>query len=381
MVRTALERPHGIPRLREIARHVHDALIVTCDKTRGMPSHITLPYVLEELEAGGLHRDTIRVLIATGLHKGETRDDVRERLGSELVEDLEVRVHDSDDQEGLMFLGALESGTPLFLNKSVVESDLVIIESTVEPHFFAGFTGGSKVILPGVAGTETVLQNHRWQNVDDSRSRYGVLENPVRADANAALRFIKRAFSLNVVLDDQKRITYANSGDVVTSFNIVADIVTEHSRVLVETRPDLVITTNGGYPLDRNLYQCVKGIAVPEQIVHPSSRIIMVGECADGVAHDEFRSLVTGRSPKETYEKLKSSDVTVRDQWEAQVLCRVLSQNPVWFVTRSALSSEIESMHMHYASTVEEALDSAGLSKEDEVLIVPQGPSTILNVR
>jgi hypothetical protein len=125
----------------------------------------------------------------------------------------------------------------------------------------------------------------------------------------------------------------------------------------------------------------VKGIAVPEAIVHPDSRIVMVGECSDGVAHGEFRNLVTAYSPKESLEKLRESAVTVRDQWEAQVLCRVLSQNPIWFVTRNALGSEIEAMHMRYAPTVEEALNSAEVSSKDKVLVAPQGPATILNLR
>lgn len=376
MVTNALRKPLGLPRLSDIARHCHSAVIVTCDKTRGVPSKITLPLILKELKAGGLKE--VEVVIATGLHKGETIDDVNERFGKELSEELKVIIHDSDDENQSVFLGNLPSHTPLYLNRSVVESDLVIVEGTVEPHFFAGFTGGSKVILPGVAGTKTVLGNHRWQNIDDPRSRYGVVNNPVREDANTAVKFLKKIFALNLVLDAHKRIVYATSGHVIESFNMAAERVAEHSRILVQTRPDIVITTNGGYPLDRNIYQCVKGIAVPEEITHDGSRIIMVSECADGTSHGAFRELLLAGSPREIYARLKSAENTARDQWEAQVLCRVLLKNQVWFVTRSALKSEIESMHMHYASSVEEALKSCNLVKGERVLIAPQGPSLIL---
>ena len=377
LVTDALLKPSGLPRLRNIARHCHNAVIVTCDKTRGCPSKISLPLILKELKAGGI-REEVEVLVATGLHKGETKNDLKERFGRELYEELEFVVHDSDDEDQLVFLGKLPSGTPLHLNRGILNKDIVVIESTIEPHFFAGFTGGSKVILPGLAGTKTILENHSWQNIDDPRSRYGVANNPIRGDANAALEFLGKVFALNIVLDSRKRIAHATSGHAINSFNTAAKRVTCHSRVVVKERPDIVITTNGGYPLDRNIYQCVKGIAVPEEIMHNHSRIIMVGECADGTAHEEFRRLMVDRSPEEIYSRLKTAGNTARDQWEAQVLCRILLKNEVWFVTRNQLRSEIELMHMHYSSTVKEALKSCGLSKGERVLIAPEGPAMIL---
>lgn len=378
VVKAAFVRPCASPRLSKIARHSHSAVVVTCDKTRGMPTHITLPVILEELRAGGLEADRISVLVATGLHKGETLVDVEERFGRELVQNMQITVHDSDEMDHLIDLGNLSSGTPLILNKEVIQNDLIIIEGTVEPHLFAGFTGGSKVILPGVAGTATVLRNHCWENIDDPRSRYGVINNPIRADANEALSFLKRTFAVNVVLDSEKRVVCATAGDPIASFNIAARTVADHSRVLVKQRPDIVITTNGGYPLDRNIYQCVKGIAVPERVLHEGSKIIMVGECGDGVVHEEFQKMLVGGSPDEVYQRLKTLAVPARDQWEVQVLCRILRHNPVWFVTRHELSSVVESMRMHYAPTIEQAIDSAAISAGGRVLIVPQGPSTIL---
>ena len=376
-VADALRHPFGSPRLANLAHHSERTVIVTCDKTRGVPSKITLPAILKELKAGGM-KGELTVLIATGLHRDETIDDVRERFGRKLTDQLQVIIHDSDDEDELVFKGTLPSGTPLYLNKSVVESDLIIIESTVEPHFFAGFTGGSKVILPGVAGTRTVLCNHNWQNIDNPKSRYGNLDNPIRADSNATLKLLKKkTFAVNLVLDSQKRIVHATAGHPLESFNRTAKKVVQHSRIFVKDRADIVITSNGGYPLDRNLYQCVKGIAAPEQITRDSSRIIMVSECADGVSHGAFKELLLSGSPGEIYAKLQSGD-TVRDQWEAQVLCRILLKNQVWFVTRRELKSEIERMHMHYASTIPEALSSSNATKEDRILVAPEGPSLIL---
>jgi len=376
-VEIALKDPIGTSRLAELARESHSAVIVTCDKTRGVPSHVTIPPVLDELRRGGMDLGRIKVLVATGLHKGETMVDVRERLGRELLDNLRVEIHDSDDQAQLVDLGSLSSsGTPLYLNKSVIESDLVIVESNVEPHFFAGFTGGSKVILPGVAGTETVLRNHCWKNIDNPSSRYGMIENPIRAEANEALRHLGRVFALNVVLDSQKRIVHATAGDAISSFNAAAESARLRSSVQIKDPPDVVITTNGGYPLDRNVYQCVKGIAVPERILHRDSRIIMVGECMDGVGHQDFLRLLASDTPDAIYEKLREGEVLIRDQWEVQVLCRILRKTPVCFVTRRELASEIESMHMHYAQTIEQALDSVNLRRSEMVLVLPQGPKT-----
>ena len=376
VVANALRKPLASPRLTDLARHSKKVIIVTCDKTRGIPSKITLPAILRELRASGM-KGEVAVLIATGLHRDETMDDVRERFGRRLTNELQVNIHDSDDENELVFQGTLPSQIPLYLNKSVVESDLIIIESTVEPHFFAGFTGGSKVILPGVAGTKTVLGNHSWQNIDNPRSRCGTIDNPIRADANAALKFLKKTFALNLILDSKKRIVHATSGDVLESFNKAAEKVIQYSRVFVKKRPDVVITSNGGYPLDRNLYQCIKGIAASEQITHDASRIIMAGECVDGVTHGAFKDLMLAGSPREIYLKLQSGD-TVRDQWEAQVLCRILLKNQIWFVTRKELKSEIERMHMHYASTIEEALNSCNVVRGEQILVAPEGPSLIL---
>jgi nickel-dependent lactate racemase len=319
----------------------------------------------------------IKVLVATGLHKGETMVDVEERLGKELLGHLRVEIHDSDDHAHLAELGKLSSGAPLCLNRSVIESDLVIVESNVEPHFFAGFTGGSKVILPGVAGTEIILRNHCWHNIDHPKSRYGVAENPIRAEANEALRHLRRIFALNVVLDSEKRIVYATAGDPISSFNAAAESVSLHSRVQVKDPPDVVITTNGGYPLDRNVYQCVKGIAVPEGILRENSRIIMASECVDGVGHQDFLRLLASDTPEAVYDKLREGEVLIRDQWEVQVLCRILRKTPVCFITRPELAPEIRSMHMDYAQTIEQALDSANLRRGERVLVLPQGPMTL----
>jgi nickel-dependent lactate racemase len=335
--------------------------------------------ILEELRKGGIHQDRVKVLVATGLHKGEDSSDVQERFGNKLASTLRFEVHDSDDERNLVDLGELSSGVPLQLNRAVVESDLVIVEGTVEPHFFAGFTGGSKVILPGVAGTETVMRNHCAKNIDDPKCRYGIVDNPIRDDANEALRHLRKVFAINLVLDSQKKIVHATAGEPEASFNAAAKAVMEHSRVAVSQRPDLVVTTNGGYPLDRNLYQCVKGIAVPEEVLHSGSKIVMVGECIDGVAHKDFLKILSSSPADVLYEKIKSEEIITKDIWQAQILCRILCKAQVWFVARPELREEIQSVHLHFATSVEEALGSIGPLNDQTILIAPEGPSTILH--
>jgi nickel-dependent lactate racemase len=376
-LRRALANTHGPP-LRELASGARRAVIVTCDRTRSVPSRFTFPLILEELKRGGISLRNVEVLVATGMHRGETLADVEERVGTEFVSELKVTIHNSDDASQLTRLGELSSGTPLTLNRLVVESDLVVIESTVEPHFFAGFTGGSKVILPGTAGTETILKNHCWQHIADPNSRAGLLRNRIRADGEEAVSHLNKVFALNMVLDDYKRIVFATAGDPVSSFEPAAKLVLDHSLVTLDYKPDVVVTTNGGYPLDRNVYQCVKGIAVPEEVLQRGSRVVMVSECMDGVGHKQFFDLLASGSPEDISQRLRASDSVIPDQWEVQILCRVLQRAPVWFVTRPELRSEIETMHMHYAPTVEAALSAAGLKEAERVLVVPQGPWTIL---
>ena len=380
LVQAALEKPIGAPRLRELASGKRRVVVVTADKTRGVPSSVTFPLILKELKAGGVSKTSVRLLVATGLHKSESMRDVNERFGDEALEGVDVSIHESDDAQSLVGLGNLRTGTPLWLSKDVLEADLVVVESTVEPHFFAGFTGGSKMILPGLAGTETILHNHSWRNIDDPQSRYGTVNNPVRAEANEAVQHLGRVFALNVVLDPGKRIVFANCGDLLTSFTSAANEVIKHSMVLVAERPDVVVTSNGGYPLDRNLYQCVKGIAVPEHVLHERSRVIMVGECRDGIAHGSFAELLHSGTPREIYEKLRASEATVCDQWEVQILCRILTHTPVWFVTRGELKGDVEAAHMRYAPTVGEAFESAKLRRGERVLAVPEGPGTMLKL-
>lgn len=376
-IESTFRKPIG-PTLNELASKCRSVVIVTCDKTRGVPSQLTIPLVLDELHKAGISQEQIRILVASGLHKGETMNDVGERFGKKLMSSLKIEVHNSDDERRLVNLGQLSSGTPLKLNKSVVESDLVIVESTIEPHFFAGFTGGSKVILPGVAGTETVMRNHCAHNIDHPKCRYGLLENPIRDDANEALQHLHSVFAINLVLDHKKRIVHSTAGEPIASFNAAAGAVIDHSRATVSYHPDIIVTTNGGYPLDRNIYQCVKGIAVPEEVARPKSKIIMVGECADGVAHNEFQKVLSSLSPDDLYEKIMKYEIVARDIWQAQVLCRILRKAEVWFVTRRALKQEIESMHMHFATSVEEALTAFNTSNR-KILVVPQGPATILH--
>ena len=374
---SAIRQPIGL-KLSELAKESRSAVIVTCDKTRGVPSNLTIPLVLEELKKGGIHHDQVKVLVAKGLHKGETMSDIRERFGDKLTSTLHFEIHDSDNERALTDLGELPSGIPLQLNRTVAESQLVIMESTVEPHFFAGFTGGSKVILPGVAGTETVMQNHCPKNIDDPKCRYGVLENPIRDDANQALKHLQKTFAINLILDIQKRIVHATAGEPEPSFNAAAKTVLKHSSITVNPTPDIIITTNGGYPLDRNLYQCVKGIAAPENILHSKSKIIMLGECADGVAHKDFLELLSNYPPSELYTKIKNREIVTKDIWQAQVLCRILSKTQVSFVTRPQLKEQIRSIHMNFAASVEEALQTIDPSGNQTILIAPEGPSTIL---
>jgi len=295
-----------------------------------------------------------------------------------------VLSHDAYDSSNLVYAGSTSRNTPVWLNRDVAESDLVIADGYIEPHFFAGYTGGGKSILPGVSGFETIKVNHGAAMIDHPRSRVGVLDgNPIYEDIVEGARLGKLDFSINVTLDSEKRITGVFAGDFEEAHRAGASFLGSHVRVKTQ-EADIAITTNGGYPLDRDLYQAVKGMTVAEEVVRDGGVIIIASECRDGVGHPDFMELVErSKTPDEILEIIRSPGFFQVDQWEAHVLARVLTRFHVICVTSGVEHNTVEKMHMVPAKTVEDAIDiTRGIvARDPEIIVVPGGPSTIPFVR
>jgi nickel-dependent lactate racemase len=306
-----------------------------------------------------------------------------DKFGRCIADNETIINHDCTDNSSLVYKGILPSGGELYLNSLIDWADIVISEGFIEPHFFAGFSGGRKSILPGIAGKRTIFANHCSEFIADKNARTGILEeNPIHKDMLFAAGKANLAFILNVVIDSKKRIINAFAGDPIKAHEkgcAFLQNIAEKKAV----KSDIVITSNGGYPLDQNIYQAVKGMTAAEVCVNPGGVIIMVAACNEGHGGESFyRWFAESSSPKETLDKINSipRDKTVADQWEAQILARILIKHKVIMVSDIQSKKLIEDMHMIYSASVEEALDKARQQTNADagIVVIPDGVGIII---
>ena len=382
LVKEALETPYGGIRLSELAAGKKTCTLIISDHTRPVPSKDILPEMLAELRKGNPEIE-VTLLVATGFHRLTTTEELRNKLGDEIYENEKIVVHDSADPERNVQIGILPSGAPLIIDRTAAEADLVVSEGFIEPHFFAGFSGGRKSILPGVCDRKTVLGNHCGAFISSPNARTGVLEgNPIHRDMKAAAEMAKLRFIVNVVIDEEKRTAAAFAGDPFLAHAAGCEFLKSYCEVQA-VPADIAVTTNGGAPLDQNIYQCVKSMTAAEATAKEGGVIIIAAECADGTGGDGFyHSLKDCESPAALYKAFSETpqSETIPDQWESQILARVLMHHPVIFVTREELRETITDMKMIYAKTVEEAMEKARALKgaQASVTVIPNGISVIV---
>ncbi|MHA1731507.1 MAG: nickel-dependent lactate racemase [Promethearchaeota archaeon] len=384
-VRGALENPLGSRSLEEIAKgkDARTACVVVSDATRPVPTRDILPPVLEALQRVGIGARDTTILVATGLHRPSTPRELERMLGRELAGTLHIVDHVAKDDSELVDLGTSRAGSPIKINRHFVDADLRVLTGYVDPHFFAGFAGGRKSVVPGIAGKETILANHSARNIASEGARFGVLDgNPVHEDAlDVALR-VGVDFTVNVLINSKHEMTRVAAGDLVEVHEkLVGELSGEVFREFDEPF-DIVVCGNGGYPLDLNLYQAVKSMAIGELAVKPGGTIVCVNECSDGVGHAQFRELLNaGIGPAEMYEKITSGEIACEDQWEIQILARVLSRARVRFVS-TLEPGDLGNIGLVHDSSVEGALAEAlkDEGRDARVLVLPNGPARLARV-
>ena len=381
LVRNALENPIGSLRLKDLAADKQNIVIIASDHTRPVPSRIIMPLMLEEIRKGNPDAD-ITILIATGLHRTTTREELADKFGPEIMANEKIVVHDCDDRDNLVTVGTLPSGGTLVLNRLAVEADLLVAEGFIEPHFFAGFSGGRKSVLPGIAARETVMYNHNAGFIADSGARTGNLEgNPIHRDMVSAGETAKLAFIVNVVINAKHEPLFAAAGDFRKAHDAGVSFLLSHCQVKAAPA-DIVISTNGGYPLDQNVYQSVKGMTAAEAVVKPGGVIIMVSKCDDGHGgesfHRTFRDADSITDLMDRFLATKPED-TIIDQWQSQIFARVLLKANVVFVS-DCPDDLIRDFHMIPAHSMEEAMQIAVRLTDREdytVHVIPDGVSVI----
>ena len=383
LVERALREPIGSAPLCELARDKNNVVVIASDHTRPVPSKIIMPKMLREIRKGNPNAQ-ITILIATGCHRGTTKEELIAKFGEEIVEKENIYIHDCDEREKLINIGTLPSGGECEINKIAYEADLLVAEGFIEPHFFAGFSGGRKSILPGIAGRTTVLANHCSEFIAHEKARTGILDgNPIHRDMIWAAKQAKLTFIVNVVLNSKKDPIYAVAGDFEKAHKEGTDFISSLCAVKAEPA-DIVISTNGGYPLDQNVYQAVKGMTAAEAVVKAGGVIIMLAASADGAGGDHFYHQLADEADINKTMALfmsRKRNETVPDQWESQILVRILCKASVIYVSNMP-NDMVESMHMIPAASLKDAISTAKrmVAKENPSMIaIPDGISVIVN--
>lgn len=382
IVAEAMAHPIGSPRLAELAEGKQNVVIICSDHTRPVPSRHIIPQMLREIREGSPDAG-ITLLIATGCHRASTREELVQKFGEEIVARERIVTHDCRRDETAQ-IGILPSGAPLRINRIAAEADLLVSEGFIEPHFFAGFSGGRKSVLPGICAQETVLGNHCAAFIASPYCRTGVLSgNPVHEDMVAAARMAGLAYIVNVMIDGEKRVIHAVAGDAAGAHEAGCEFLRRRCQMKPVKPADIVITTNGGYPLDQNMYQAVKGMTAAEAAAKEDGILVMAAACADGHGGEGFyRALRDMESPAALQEEILRipQQETKPDQWEYQIQSRILMRHKVIYVMCEKHRGMAEEMGFETASDVDEALDAALREKgrEAHIAIIPDGVSVIV---
>ena len=381
VLRAALRQPVAGPPLRELVTAGQRVAVAICDGTRPQPREAMVRALLAEL-AGVIRVEDVTLLVATGTHRASTDSELRAMLGDELVDTLTIVDHDCRDESMLTWCGVLGAGVPVWLNRFWVDAEVRITTGFVEPHFFAGFSGGPKLVAPGLAGLDTVLTLHDAHRIGSSRAIWGICEgNPVHDDVRAIARGTGVTFSFDVVLDRRHEIVAAFGGETFAMHAAARDFVRATAMRPVDGLFDVVVTSNSGFPLDQNLYQSVKGMSAAATVVKPGGLIICAAECADGFPdHGSFREVLASEpTPARLLTAIAERTATVPDQWQVQVLARILNQARVGVHTSGLSGAELRSAHLVAVPDIEAAVadELAAAGPHARVCVLPEGPQTI----
>jgi nickel-dependent lactate racemase len=351
--------------------------VVFPDLTRPMPNRTVLPPLLDELARLGVDDDRIELLCATGTHRAATTEEMVELVGPEVVRRYAIHQHNAESADHVE-VGTVD-GAPVRLDRRYIDADVRILTGFVEPHFFAGFSGGPKGACPGLAALETILEAHSPARIADERATWLTMEgNPVHDFVRAAVALAPPTVSLDVAINGRGELTAVFAGPLPEGHHAACAFVADTAVQGVDDRFDVVLSTNGGYPLDRNLYQAVKGMAAAERIVRPGGTIVMAAACADGTpAGSAFAEVLAESSGPDAIDRAVGPGRT--DAWQAQVLGRVLRRAKVWLRSDGLSDDEIRGAYLRpvgdVSDAVSEALESAG--RGARLCVLPFGPLTV----
>lgn len=378
-VKYALRNPIGAPSLKETVTAKDTVAIVISDITRPTPNHKLVPWLIEELSHVPL--ENFVIINGTGTHRDQTREEFVLMLGEWVVDNIRIINNNCHDKETLVNLGQSKFGCDVYLNKEYVEADFRIVTGFIEPHFFAGFSGGAKGIMPGIAGIETIMTFHNARMIGDPLSTWGNMENnPVQEMTREINQMCKPDFMLNVTLNKDKEITAVFAGELYEAHDKGCSFVKEHAMIRCEERFDVVITSNSGYPLDQNLYQAVKGMSAAHKIVKKGGAVIIASECSDGLpSHGNYSKIFNmAKSPQELLNLINSPDFKMFDQWQVQKQAVI----QVWadvYVYSKLTDEQVKGAMLKSTHNIENTLEELKQIYGDDmtIAVLPLGPLTI----
>jgi nickel-dependent lactate racemase len=379
-VQDALRQPIGSPPLRALVKPTDKVGIVFSDITRPTPNHVMLPALLSELDH--LPDDHVVLFNSTGTHRLNTEAELRGMLGDEIVDSYRIVQNDAHDRDSHVFVGRTTSGNDAWIHREFVECDVRIPTGFIEPHFFAGFSGGGKAIMPGLALLETVMRNHNARNLDNPLACWGITHgNPLWEEVREVAAMVEPTFLLNVTLNRDQQITGVFAGDFEEAHAQGCAFVKDKAMVPVTEPFDIVITSNSGYPLDLNLYQSVKGMSAASQVVKEGGSIIIAADCWDGIPdHGEYgRLLLEAESLESLLETIRAPGFQRQDVWQAQIHALICLKAEVHFYSHNLSDEQIEGALLKpcrdIEATVAELLRKYG--PETTLCVLPEGPQTI----
>lgn len=380
---SALETPIGTPALRKLAEGKKTAAISVCDITRPAPNRVVLPHVLRNLAEAGIPREAVTVLVATGLHRPATEAEIREIVGPELRDSLNVVNHHAKHLGEHRFLGETSTGTPVHIDERFIAADLHITLGFIEPHLMLGFSGGRKLIAPGLAAAETIKVLHSPKFMRDARAVEGsIADNPLHRELLEIARMARHDFMIDVALTRDRKIAGVFAGDPERAHAAGTEFVSRTMLETIDEPVDVAITTSAGYPLDLTFYQTVKGITAAQHIVKPGGRILVISECAEGAGAPEFQDMMRRfASDRAFLSHIDGAPVTV-DQWQLEKLALVSTEKQILYFT-PGLPEEFRSrLWGSYCATIEEALTAALADLPDtaRVAVIPEGPYVLARV-
>ncbi len=384
LIKTLLQ-PIGCEQtLFDMAKGRETACILICDITRPVPNKVLLPPILKTLHAAGLKPENILILIATGIHRPNEGDELLELVGAEIADRYRIQNHFSRDLASHKYLGQTGRGTEIWIDRRYLDADLKITTGFIEPHLMAGFSGGRKLIVPGIASIETMKYMHGPRLLEHPNAREGVIEgNPFHDEALEIAKLAGVDFIVNVALNEQRQITGIFSGELERAHLEGVGFVRESVRDTLPSPVDIVITTSAGYPLDTTWYQAIKGLTSALPIVKESGTIILAAQCSEGVGSPEFAKLVHETSDLNKFmQDIFKEGFFVIDQWQLEEHAKAARKAHIILVSDGLTRKQKEEMHVSWAPTVEDALTVAFSRHGDDanVAVIPKGPYILAEI-